>query len=69
MHSFDYKNKDFVFLVNIEKSMQRSLDKVRKDLQQIFEKGLEDRDRISLITFSKNCRRMFSLVQKERNFV
>jgi uncharacterized protein YjiK len=35
----------------------------------MFEKGLELKDRISLITYSKNCRRLFSLVEKERNYV
>ena len=27
------------------------------------------KDRISLITCSKNCRRLFSLVEKERNYI
>jgi len=38
-------------------------------LKQIFEQGLENKDRISLITFSKNARKVFSLVEKEKNFV
>jgi von Willebrand factor type A domain len=69
MNSFKHKNKAVVFLVNIEKSMVDSLDRVKKDLELIFDRGLEDRDHISLITYSKNCRKLFSLVEKERNFV
>ena len=41
----------------------------KEQLEYIFEKGLEQRDRISLITCSKNCRRLFSLVNKEKNYV
>lgn len=67
--SFAHKNKDVVFLVNIEESMGAHLAAVQEHLGFIFERGLEDRDRISLITCSKNCRRLFSLVEKERNYV
>jgi len=49
--------------------MNAELMKVQADLELIFDKGLEDKDRISLITYSKNCRRLFSLVEKEKNFV
>jgi uncharacterized protein YjiK len=69
IESFKYKNKGVVFLVNVEKSMNAELTKVQADLELIFDKGLEDKDRISLITYSKNCRRLFSLVEKEKNFV
>jgi uncharacterized protein YjiK len=58
-----------VFLVNVEESMRDHLDKIQQHLHQIFETGLEDRDRISLITYSRNCRRLFSLIEKDRNFV
>lgn len=70
MHlSFNHKNKDVVFLVNIEQSMDPLLNVVQSHLGFIFEKGLEERDRISLITCSKNCRRLFSLVEKEKNYI
>jgi len=68
MASFKHRNKDFVFLVNINKSMGDHLERVQNSLKQIFDKGLEDNDRISLITYSKNSRIIFSLVEKERNF-
>lgn len=67
--SFRHKDKSVVFLVNVEKSMDGCLPLVQDHLQYIFEKGLEDRDKISLITYSKNCRRLFSLVEREKNFV
>jgi von Willebrand factor type A domain len=34
----------------------------------MFERCIENQDQISLITYSKNCRRLFSLVEKERNY-
>jgi hypothetical protein len=49
--------------------MESSLQNLQGHLDFIFEKGLEFKDRISLITYSKNCRRLFSLVEKERNYV
>ncbi len=67
--SFEHRNKDVVFLVNIEQSMSSVLTQVQSHLEFIFENALEMRDRISLITCSKNCRRLFSLVEKERNFI
>jgi len=67
--SFKHRTKAVVFLVNVEQSMDRHLSRVQDHLSYMFEKGLEDRDHISLITFSKNCRRLFSLVEKEKNFV
>eukprot|EP00347_Sterkiella_histriomuscorum_P007084 403350315 len=69
MLSFEHKNKDVVFLVNVEHSMSIHSDTFQKHMDYIFEKGLEQRDRISLITCSKNCRRLFSLVNKEKNFI
>ncbi|CDW83509.1 UNKNOWN [Stylonychia lemnae] len=69
IESFNHKNKDVVFLVNVEQSMEPHTLKFQAHLDYIFEKGLEQRDRISLITCSKNCRRLFSLVHKEKNYV
>lgn len=42
---------------------------MKDTLRQIFDKGLEDKDRISLITYSKNSRKIFSLVEKDKNFI
>jgi len=44
------------------------MHQVRDALKLIFDKGLEPQDRISLITFSKNVRIVFSLVAKQKNF-
>ena len=44
------------------------MHKVKDVLKQIFDRGLESQDRISLITFAKNARVVFSLVEKDRNF-
>jgi len=65
LDSFKHRNKDIVFLVN---SNQGGMNKVKDVLKQIFDRGLEAQDRISLITFAKNARVVFSLVEKDRNF-
>ena len=65
LDSFKHRNKDIVFLVN---SNQGGMNKVKDVLKQIFDRGLEAQDRISLITYAKNSRVVFSLVEKDRNF-
>lgn len=68
-YSFQHKNKDIVFLVNVQDQGPKSkMHLVRDALKQIFDTGLEAQDRISLITFSKNVRIVFSLVAKQKNF-
>jgi hypothetical protein len=67
--SFKHRNKDVIFLVNNEESMKKHSQKVKQALSDIFEKGIENLDRISLITYSKNCRKVFSLVENERNAI
>ena len=77
--SFKHVNRDFIFLVNQSckgdrnsKNMMNNIDKVRKTLHRILdnkEGAIEAKDRISLITYAKNVRRIFSLVAKEQNFV
>jgi len=64
--SFEHRNKDIVFMVN--NGAGACLDRVQEALKWIFDKGLESHDRISLITFAKNARIIFSLVDKEKNF-
>lgn len=67
--SFNPKIKDIIFLVNIEESMDQYLPNVKSALKLIFEKGIEPKDRISLITYAKNARKIFSLVEKEKNYI
>jgi hypothetical protein len=43
-----------------------------KSLQLVFDNQdghVENKDRISLISFAKNSRRLYSLVEKQKNFV
>ena len=69
MDSFKHRNKDIVFLVNINHSaVANNLEIIKDSLKQIFDKGLEADDRISLITYAKNARIVFSLVGKDQNF-
>ncbi len=64
--SFSHRNKDMVFLVNVnEDAIGRHLNQVKDSLRQIFDRGLEPQDRISLITYAKNARIIFSLVAKD----
>ncbi len=69
MDSFKHRNKDLVFLVNANQSGTPDvMTEVKDSLKQIFDKGLELNDRISLITYAKNARIVFSLVGKDKNF-
>ena len=69
MNSFKHRNKDLVFLVNVNHSaVAQHLDQVKDALKLIFDRGLEPHDRISLITYAKNARIVFSLVDKDKNF-
>ena len=48
------------------------MELIKQTLLQILnnrEDSIERKDRISLITFAKNLRRIFTLVEKEKNFV
>ena len=67
--SFKCRNKDLIFIVNINNSMAPYLEFVKNSLKQIFDRGLESHDRISLITYSKNARVVFSLVDKDKNYI
>lgn len=74
--SFKHVSRDFIFLVNQSKhegkSMEKSLKQVRDTLSLILnnaEGAVESNDRISLITFAKNLRRIYTLVEKRKNFV
>ena len=58
-----------IFLVNANEKMRPQLNRAKDALKQIFDRGLESHDRISLITYSKNARVVFSLVDKDKNFI
>ena len=52
--------------------MHEHIARIKLTLLQILnnaEDTIERKDRISLITFAKNLRRIFTLVEKEKNFV
>ncbi len=68
LESFKHRDKDLVFLVNVNESVVPYLDGMKEALKHIFDRGLEAHDRISLITYSKNARIVFSLVDKNKNF-
>lgn len=58
-----------MFLVNVnQESVGGHLGNIKDSLKQIFDRGLELNDRISLITYAKNARIIFSLVGKDKNF-
>lgn len=67
--TFKNRNKDLIFLVNANEKMDPYLPLAKDSLKQIFDRGLEAHDRISLITYSKNARVVFSLVDKDKNFI
>lgn len=74
--SFKHVNREFIFLVNQSdrqgSSMTEHIKRVRLTLLQIMtesEDAIESKDRISLITFAKNLRRIYTLVEKRQNFV
>lgn len=79
MNSFRHRHRDFVFLVNqsdyaddIDACMSNKMLTVQKTLLKILnnENGaIESKDRISLIKFAKGLRRIFTLVEKEKNFI
>ena len=80
--SFRHRNRDFIFLVNqsewidhnnfAAQTMRFRIPKIRQTLTKILENdngAVEDKDRISLIKYARNLRRIFTLVEKEKNFV
>lgn len=75
--SFRHRHRDFVFLVNqsgagVDSGMGSKIPAVKETLLKILnnENGaIESKDNISLIKFAKGLRRIFTLVEKEKNFV
>ena len=52
--------------------MQVKMPKIAQSLTKVLDNengAIEDKDRISLIKFSRNLRRIFTLVEKKKNFV
>ena len=78
-----HRNRDFVFLVNQSdhipvdviserRAMSTLMTKVAQTLSNVLDNengAIEDQDRISLIKYGRNLRRIFTLVEKEKNFV
>ena len=69
LEQFNEKNKDYIFLVNEEVKYSDTQDenlienRVRKTLQLIFDKKIEQNDRISLMTYKKKSTKvLFNLV-------
>jgi hypothetical protein len=51
--------------------MADHIGQVRKSLAAVLdneEGAVENQDRIALVTFAKNTKRIFSLVEKQKNF-
>lgn len=51
--------------------MADHIGQVRKSLAAVLDNqdgAVENQDRIALVTFAKNTKRIFSLVEKEKNF-
>ena len=73
--SFNHKNRDFVFLVNQSvtenRTMAGHISQVRKSLAAVLDNedgAVENQDRIALVTYASNTKRIFSLVEKQKNF-
>ena len=52
--------------------MSLKMPTIAKTLTRVLDNengAIEDKDRISLIKFSRDLRRVFTLVEKEKNFV
>lgn len=63
--SFRYRHRDFIFLINQSESMMPHKDRaiaILQSIMQVKEDVIENKDRVSLIKFSKRLRRVFSLV-------
>lgn len=70
---FEVLDRDFVFLINCSTampSMENHLSKICKGLTQILNNDdiVSQNDRISLITYATEQRKVFSLVEKNKNF-
>jgi len=51
--------------------MADNISQVRKSLAAVLDNengAVEDQDRIALVTYASNTKRIFSLVEKQKNF-
>jgi len=66
LDTFKKKSKDYIFLVNedvkISNNNERLDIKIRKSLEMIFDHYIEDSDRLSLMSYGKNTKKLFNLV-------
>jgi len=70
LNQFKKKSKDYVFLVNEDvkasvDSDQRLNIKIKKSLELIFDHYIEPSDRLSIMSYGQNTRKMFKLVTIE----
>jgi hypothetical protein len=76
---FDHRQRDFVFLVQDTSSCKSRGEsiasrskQIAKILSNILEESyfncVEEKDRIALLKFSKCAKRVFSLVEKRKNY-
>jgi len=74
LDTFKKKSKDYVFLINEDVKGSELADlnkfevffendvKILKSLEMIFDNFVEPSDRLSLMTYGKNTRKLFNLV-------
>jgi hypothetical protein len=75
LEQFNKKSKDYIFLVNedftkdnrVINQTEKIEYKIKKSLELIFDNYIEHTDRLSLMTYGKNTKKMFSLVGIEKN--
>jgi hypothetical protein len=72
LDAFQNNNKDYIFLVNEDlKSSRNDADpieeKLKNTLTLIFKEHIKSEDRISLMTYGKNTKKLFNLVNTHKN--
>ena len=73
LEQFKWRHKDYVMLINEELKQSYDFVKIKTKIQQslelIFDNFIEVDDRISLITYGKNVKKLFNLVGYNKNQV
>ena len=67
LDEYKKKNKDYIFLVNEDIKPSQFINKkldvmIKRHLEQIFDQHMEPNDRLSLMTYGKNTKKLFNLV-------
>jgi len=66
LDTFKKKSKDYIFLVNEDVKQSYNNErlelKIKKSLEMIFDHYIESTDRLSLMSYGKNTKKMFNLV-------